>query len=140
MIRKLRIHDYDSFYPLINDFRSTEFTKEKFIEIFNEIHKSSEIWVIEEDSKLIATATIQYEYKYIFNTCILAHIEDVCIKKEYRNKGLGKEIVRFLVKKAQEKGSYKITLDCSKDNVGFYEKCGFEKRGQQMTILIKEPI
>ena len=140
MIRKLTLLDYTQYIPLINDFRNTHFTEEKFKKIFNEIAKSSEIWVIEENNKLIATATIQYEYKFIFNTCILAHVEDVCLKKEYLNTVLVKKIVKFLLEKAQEKGAYKITLDCAEGNIKFYEKCGFEKRGQQMTVLFKEPI
>jgi glucosamine-phosphate N-acetyltransferase len=136
-IRKLTIDDYDSFLIMINEFRQTSFTKEEFVDILNKIKLNSDIWVIEYNNTIIGTATIIYEYKFIFNICKLAHIEDVCIKNEFRKKGLGKMIVQYLVDQAIKNDCYKISLDCSNDNVMFYEACGFEKRANQMTILLK---
>jgi glucosamine-phosphate N-acetyltransferase len=40
-----------------------------------------------------------------------------------------------LVSIAKEKKCYKVTLDCADTNVTFYEKCNFEKRGNQMTVF-----
>ena len=135
IFRKLTINDYDFFLALINDFRETTFTKEEFIENLNTILQSSEIYVVECNNKLIATGTIIYETKFIFNICRLAHIEDVCVKKEYRGQGLGKYMLSKLVSIAKEKKCYKVTLDCADTNVTFYEKCNFEKRGNQMTVF-----
>ena len=135
IIRQLTLNDYTEYLHLITNFRKTEFTKEKFVEIFHEIMKSSEIWVIEKDNKLIGTGTIIYEYKYIFDICILAHIEDVCIQTDVRNSGYGKILMHKLIEEAKKKECYKITLDCMENNVPFYEKCGFEKRGHQMTVF-----
>ena len=72
--------------------------------------------------------------------CKLAHIEDVCVKKEYRSKGLGKLIIDFCINEAMNQNAYKVSLDCADSNIGFYKKCGFERRGNQMTILLKEPL
>ena len=47
-------------------------------------------WLLDSNNKLIATGTIIYETKFIFNICKLAHIEDVCVKMEHRDQGLGK--------------------------------------------------
>jgi len=137
IFRKLNVNDYESFFPLINDFRNTSFTREEFVETLTQIEKSSDIWVLEKEGSLIGTGTILYEHKFIFDRCILAHIEDICIRKEYRACGYGKQIMGKLVEEAKEKGCYKITLDCMEENVPFYEKCNFEKRGRQMTILLK---
>jgi glucosamine-phosphate N-acetyltransferase len=136
--RKLTEEDYDSFYELIRDFRETTFSKEQFCTLLAKIQLSSDIYVIEHNHQLIATGTICYEYKFIFNTCCLAHIEDVCVKKEYRGQGYGKQIVQTLIQVAKEKGCYKVTLDCSDANIAFYEKCQFEKRGNQMSMLLTE--
>ena len=135
IFRKLTIHDYDSFLILINDFRNTSFTKERFIEIFNNSSLHSDIYILEYNNTLIATATLLYETKFIFNTCIVGHIEDVCIKTEYRKHGLGKYIISKVVDIAKENKCYKVTLDCADDNVDFYIKCNFEKRGNQMTVF-----
>ena len=138
LIRKLTATDYNSFFKLINDFRETTFTKEQFINTLNKINQNSDIIVIEYNNELIATGTIIYENKFIFNICTLGHIEDVCIKKEFRNNSLGKIIINYLITLAKEHKCYKVVLDCSDSNCGFYEKCNFERRGNQMSILIKE--
>ena len=93
-IRQLKEADYTQFLKLINDFRETYFTQDQFISTLKDIQEShSEIWVIEKDNQLIATAKIIYETKFIFNICKSAHIEDVCTKKEYRNQGYGKQLM-----------------------------------------------
>lgn len=136
IIRKVQPNDFNSFFKLINDFRETSFTVEQFEDTLHTINKNSDIIVLEYNNELIGTGTIIYEYKFIFNICCLAHIEDVCIKKEFRNKGLGIFLINELIKLAEIKKCYKITLDCSDSNIAFYEKCKFEKRGNQMSMLI----
>ena len=37
---------------------------------------------------------------------------------------------------AKNKNCYKITLVCNEENTQFYEKCGLEKRGFQMSQLL----
>lgn len=138
IFRKLNKNDYENFLLLIKDFRETNFTKEQFIETLDIINLSSDIYVLEYDSKLIATGTIIYEKKFIFNLCTLAHIEDVCVKMEYRNKGLGKLILVKMINICKDKNAYKITLDCNDTNVEFYKKCSFNKKGNQMVIFTED--
>ena len=97
---------------------------------------SSDIWTVEHNSELIGTATIIYERKFIFNRCILAHIEDVCVKESYRRKGIGRLLIQKLMDEAKEKKCYKITLDCASHNIPFYTACGLDTRGTQMTCLL----
>jgi glucosamine-phosphate N-acetyltransferase len=136
IIRRLTESDYDTFYNLIQEFRLTQFTKEMFCKVLGAIERSSTIWVIEISGVLVATATIIYEHKFIFNTCVYAHIEDVCVRESHRRQGIGKTLVEHLVKQANH--CYKVTLDCADANVAFYEACGFERRGNQMSTLIKQ--
>ena len=133
--RKLKVNDYARYLDLINEFRHTQFTEEQFVETFKNIEKSSDIWIYEENDIFLATGTIIYEYKFIMNTCIYAHIEDVCVRETHRRRGLGKLLIKHLI--AQAKNSYKITLDCSNDNMKFYESCGLERRGNQMCQLLE---
>ena len=44
---------------------------------------------------------------------------------KYRGYGLGKKMIELLSLYAKEQGCYKCILDCSDDNVGFYEKCDY---------------
>lgn len=134
IFRKLKSDDYEKFIEIINDFRESQFTKEEFINNYYFISQSSDIYVIEYNKKLIATGKLLYERKYIHNICTLGHIEDVCVKKEYRKSGLGKYLISKIVERAKENGCYKVTLNCLDSNIEFYKKCNFETSGNQMII------
>ena len=132
IIRKLNVSDYEKYLNLINQFRSTIFTLEEYKETLSKIEKNSTIWVIDDNNELIGTTTIIYEYKFIRNIVKLAHIEDVCIDKNYRNKGIGKLLINFVVNEANKENCYKIILDCDENLENFYKKSGLEKKGIQM--------
>jgi len=133
IIRKLNTSDYINFLHLINQFRSTTFTLQEYIRILSKIENNSTIWVIEYNNELIGTATILYEYKFIHNMSKLAHIEDVCIDKNYRNKGIGNILINYVINEANKEKCYKITLDCDEILEHFYNYAGLEKKGIQMT-------
>ena len=136
IVREIQYSDYDQYIKLINDFRETTFTENEFIYSLNYLKSYSTIYVIEHNSILIATGTLIIEQKLIFNCAKLGHIEDVCVKKEYRRKGYGKEIVKKIVEEAKNRNCYKVTLTCSESNVDFYKTTGFEQRGYQMSQLL----
>lgn len=134
--RALTYSDYAQYVSVINEFRKTEFTQQQFNEVLDYVKKTGDIWVYLEEDKILATGTIFFEKKLIFNTCTLAHIEDVCVVSEKRGQGLGKRMAKYLFEQAKSHGCYKVTLDCNDHNVGFYESCGLGKRGNQMCELI----
>lgn len=136
-IRKLVVDDYDKYLPLINTFRPTVFSQSEFAHILSKINKSGQIWIIEgDDGAFLATATIIYEHKFLWNTCIYAHIEDVCVRTDCRRGGYGKTIVTHLLREAKKHNCYKVTLDCSPENIPFYTACGLSPRGTQMCELV----
>lgn len=51
-----------------------------------------------------------------------------------RGLGLGKKLIGRLVEMAREAGCYKVTLECSDENVEFYGKCGLCRKGNQMCL------
>lgn len=134
-IRQLTLNDYEKYKILINEFRKTEYTKIQFENTLDYINNFSEIWIIEYNSDIITTGTIIYEKKFIYNNSILGHIEDICVKEEYKKMGFGKKMVKYLMTRAKEKGVYKITLDCNENNIEFYKKCNLENRGYQMSQI-----
>ncbi len=136
ILRRLNKNDYEQFLVLINQFRETDFTEKDFILTLDKIEKNSEIWIIENEDKIIASATIIFEYKFIFDISCLAHIEDVIVDINYRRKGYGKILINHLKEIAKSNNCYKLTLDCNDTNVNFYTACDFEKRGNQMCFLL----
>jgi glucosamine-phosphate N-acetyltransferase len=77
-----------------------------------------------EKQKIIATATLLTEFKFIRNCGKCGHIEDVVVDSTYRGLRLGLRVVEALIEAAKESGCYKVILDCSESNATFYEKCG----------------
>jgi predicted GNAT family N-acyltransferase len=137
IIRKLNDSDtdYKNYLYLINQFRSTAFTLEEYKNLLSKIENNTSIWVIEYNDELIGTATILYEYKFIRNIVKLAHIEDVCIDQNHRNKGIGHLLITHVVNEANKEKCYKVTLDCDETLEKFYKNAniGLEKKGIQMT-------
>ncbi len=66
----------------------------------------------------------------------IAYIEDVICDVNFRSKGLGKEIMNHLLDYAKKNNCYKIVLQCIKNNVIFYKKCGYRVNGSAMQILM----
>lgn len=133
--RLLNKDDYEQFINLINDFRETNFTLHDFEELLVS-QKQVEIYVLEENNKLIGAGTILYEKKFIHNISLYAHIEDIIIKNEYQGKGYGKILINNLINICKVKECYKILLDCETNLIPFYEKCGFTVKGHQMVIYL----
>lgn len=113
----------------VGDIPKNEFVK-RFSEIVsNPMHR---IYVLEQGKKIISCATLFLEPKFIHECGITAHVEDVVCHSDFRGQGLGKKIIKFLTNEAERLGCYKIILDCSEKNVGFYEKCNYIKKGAFM--------
>lgn len=58
------------------------------------------------------------------------YVSRMIVKKEYRNRGIGSEILAFLIEKAKELGFSEMTIGVDKDNVNalkLYRKFGFDE-------------
>ncbi|MBO5065409.1 MAG: GNAT family N-acetyltransferase [Clostridia bacterium] len=56
------------------------------------------------------------------------YVSRMIVKKEYRNRGIGSEILEFLIRKAEEMDFTEMTIGVDKDNVNalhLYRKYGF---------------
>lgn len=89
------------------------------------------------DKKIIGTATLLVEQKFIHNGGKVGHIEDVAVRKEYEGNGVGSDIVKKLIELAKEKECYKIILDCNEKNIPFYQNLGFFRYENEMRLNLK---
>lgn len=85
------------------------------------------IYVLEENNKIVGCTTLLIEQKFIHNAGLVGHIEDVATRKGYEGKGIGSKLIKHAINEAKLAGCYKIILDCSEHNTSFYEKFGFKK-------------
>lgn len=90
------------------------------------------IYVAVLDSKVIGAATIFIEPKFIHNGGTVGHIEDVVVRKEYQDKGIGQKLVKALLEYAKKNGCYKTILDAADEVMPFYEKLGFKHHSNSM--------
>ena len=134
VIRRLQKEDYYRGFPvLLSQLTEVgEFTYEEFKVQFKAL--KSEVYVIDFDGLIIACGTLMVEPKFIHRLSSVGHIEDIVVDKVYRGWGLGRWIVQHLTNLAKDKGCYKVILDCSEENVGFYEKVGYELKGVEMAV------
>ncbi|CAH8669508.1 unnamed protein product [Schistosoma curassoni] len=89
-------------------------------------------------SRIIGAATLFIELKFIHQCSKRGHIEDVIVDSRYRGMNFGRLLVDTLVRIGKHMGCYKISLDCSNEKVGFYEKLGFQCKNNIMYIRFDE--
>jgi glucosamine-phosphate N-acetyltransferase len=134
--RKLEESDYHKNYlQLLSQLTQVgNITPKEFSNIFGKIQ--SQIWVFEDNvtNKIVASASIFLEQKFIHAGGIVAHLEDVIVDQYYRGAQLGKKLIANVVEIAKNSGAYKIIADCKPELISFYSKNGFEKRGEQIAI------
>lgn len=138
LIRNIEGNDYYKEYlDLLKQLTSIDpdkISSNDFNSLVDRLNDDHSIIVIEDidDNVIIGSSTLLVEYKFIHNMGKVGHIEDVVIDYEYRGCGLGKLLIDALIQLAKKNECYKVILDCSNDNVTFYEKCGFVKKEIEM--------
>lgn len=136
-IRKIELNDYNKGYldvvSQLSIVNSDDITFEKFINYIDTLHDKHMIYVIEKENHIISTITIIIEDKIIHTMGRVMHIEDVVVDKNYRGEGLGKMLLDYVISIAEREKCYKIILNCSEENRGFYEKCDFTHKNIQMS-------
>jgi len=136
MIRKLEKEDYHKgFLDLINYFTQDpkSFTYDEFINIFKKINNSLTL-VIEENNIIIATGKLIIEQKFHNNFAKMGHIEDVVVSEQCRGKGYGNLLMKKIIEIGKERGCYKMVLNCNSENIEYYKKLGFIKKGTEMSL------
>jgi len=133
-IRELRKDDFEQFMPIINAF--TRFpkpiTREQFDEHYDKMPSNVYTFVYAVDGKLYGTAKLILELKFSNNLAISGHVEDVAVLPEYRNKGVARTIVDYIVQFCWKLDCYKIVLECDEKLIPLYEHSGFKTKGVEM--------
>lgn len=137
-VSKLEKNDYKrGFLNLLEQLTTVNpelITFEEFCKCYDEMNTCTYVIRSISADSVVATGSLLLEKKFIHNLGSVGHIEDIVVDKKYSGMGLGKEIVKHLVKMAKEKGCYKIILNCGENNIKFYEKCGFTQKEIGMAI------
>ncbi len=92
-----------------------------------------------EQDRVIGTASLLLETKFIHNGGCVGHIEDVAVDPSYQGHGVGQALVRHLIEECRKAKCYKVILDCNPKLVPWYEKLGFRNWCQAMRLDLDVP-
>jgi glucosamine-phosphate N-acetyltransferase len=133
-IRELKNSDFENgFFETLSNLSqigSIDHNMESAARVLKTIRENntSRIYVAEsDDGQIIGSITLLLEQKFIHNGGKVGHIEDVVTRKEHSGQGIGSALVRKCLDVARKENCYKVILDCSQNNIPFYEKAGFRK-------------
>jgi glucosamine-phosphate N-acetyltransferase len=113
---------------------------EDWLKRFNEIKEANmtKIFVVEclQENKIAGTISCAIELKFIRNLGSICHIEDFVIDEQFRNKKIGSKLLSLANNFAKIIGCYKVLLYCKDELVPFYEKSGFKRTSNGMSIYL----
>ena len=109
-----------------------ELTYLKLKKIISDLSNKHNIYFYIIDEKIVAGITLIIEQKLIHNGKSCGHIEDFVVLEEYRSKGIGKQLLNYVINKSKQNNCYKCILDCNENLESYYKKKGFVKKGIYM--------
>jgi len=135
-------YDIEQFSKVLSVLRTTVLTDQKFGEILRaRLHNGWHTLIAVEKTfnvkRIVGTAAFHIESKFLGveeNKRLVCHVEDVAVLPEKQKRGVGWCLMNEIKRKAKDAGCYKIILDCSENNIQFYEKCGFTSHEIEMRL------
>ncbi|XP_055525684.1 probable glucosamine 6-phosphate N-acetyltransferase [Wyeomyia smithii] len=131
LIRPLQTGDYNrGFLQILSQLTTVgDVTLVQFLNRFAQMRASGDYFVTvivdTRYDKIIGSATLVLENKFIHGCSVRGRLEDVVVDDTYRGKQLGKLIVVTVSLLAQRLGCYKMSLDCKDKLVPFYKSIGY---------------
>lgn len=141
-IRRLKFYDWRrGFAATLNSLSPVHVLagEEDFSFVFERLEKEEMHFIfvaVNDHGKVVGTTTLFIEQKIIHRCGRVAHIEDVAVHEDAQHHGIATKLMEHAKEVAKSFGCYKIILDCSEDNVSFYEKLGYHRKEVQMRLTL----
>lgn len=84
--------------------------------------------------RVIGTASLMIERKFIHGGGTVGHIEDVAVHRAFQKRGIASALVEHVIGEARRVGCYKVVLGCYGELAPFYERLGFHRHDLGMRI------
>ena len=112
--RKSSIKDVEEIYTLICDMENKQLPYQKFYEIYNHQlnNKNYYCLVCEHIGKVIGILNLRFE-EQLHHTERIAEIMELSVLSDFRNKGIGKEILSKGFEISRENGCSQIEVACN---------------------------
>jgi glucosamine-phosphate N-acetyltransferase len=135
-IRDLRGIDLpNGFLETLGSLADVQLSVNDAMEIFRKrLRAGVRTYIATVGTRVVGTASLLVEHKFIHNGGMVGHIEDVAVHRDFQKHGIGKLLVRHAILEAEKAGCYKVILSCFEDRVPFYEAMGFHQHDVGMRI------
>lgn len=134
--RPILKQDLNKVFSLLQQLTEIDYSNRNIEDCWHSFNsnKSSNSIVATLKDEIIAYGSVVIENKIRGEKA--GHIEDIVVKKVYRKKGVGENLIKELIKIGKDKGCYRITLLCDKSLEKFYNKNGFKFKEIAMKLYI----
>jgi glucosamine-phosphate N-acetyltransferase len=129
------------FLDCLAAFSALQMTEDEAIAVFqHRLRARISTFVALENDRVIGTASLFIEPKFLHNGGLVGHIEDVAVHPDLQGRGIGGMIVRHLIEISRRHGCYKVILDCADSLIPYYEKLGFRPwaSGMRMDLPVEK--
>ena len=124
--RKIQKNDLNEVFVLLNQLKQMDISAinldKAWDNFINNTSSNSVVGLFND--KIIAYGSLVVENKVRGE--VAGHIEDIVVDSDVRGKMIGVALIKELIKIANEKDCYRITLFCKENLVNFYARNGFE--------------
>lgn len=125
------------FLETLDALKPTGLTLQQAIEIFRRRMKSRiQTYVALMDDRVVGTASLLIEPKFIHAGGVVGHIEDVAVSADYQKHGVGRALIEHLLNQCRDQRCYKVILDCADELIPYYERLGFHRWSNCMRLDI----
>lgn len=111
-------------------------------EMFEEMLLNKEIYVVKEEGKIVAYANIKIKEANnrpgYYDRKIL-NLEAIGVDKQYRNRGIGTQLIEYIINIGKQQGCTDLVLTVNEENVNAikcYEKIGMRVRNIKYSMKI----
>lgn len=137
-IRPVKLSDLRNYVDVLAVLTTVgDITSENFSNLVEHWNKHGDFYfprvIVDAEDTVVATGMLLVERKLIHGCGKVGHVEDIAVSKGQQGNRLGWHLISHLSALAKDNGCYKVILDCSPENVAFYEKCGYKNAGIQMS-------
>jgi GNAT superfamily N-acetyltransferase len=110
------------------------------VELVKNVINTTAIKIIFEEGGVFVARAYLYLIKNDLHDKPYGLLEDVFVEEEYRQQGIGTEIVKKAIEEAKAQGCYKMICTSRSSNTKvheWYNKLGFEEYGVEFRIELK---
>jgi GNAT superfamily N-acetyltransferase len=123
-------------FELLQDVSTFRPVETQVEEVWREFSKQSHVHalVAVKNGRVVGYGSVSFETRVRGGR--VGRLEDIVSAFDCRGLGVGRKIVEALTDIASQHGCFKITLQCAKKNVMFYEKCLYSDSGVTMQLFL----